>query len=366
MPSGADTTPAPARLRNQLEPVSLLRQFAAHPPEGFELLTGDEDGTPAFAAPFDLLTSADDDFKRRVRAWPLHARWSRWLSVRTAFVGTTVSEYALLPRGVEVNALPARWRARWGRGSALLIVKDLPERSPLLSEADNVAADALAAACEAAGYLLLSGQALAYVTIDFADVDAYLQRLSSGRRKNLRRKLRSLDRLDVRRVATGDARFADEHVVDSYYALYLSVYAQSELHFDKLTRAFFAAALRDAGNGGIVFEYRRRGDEALIGWNLCFESDGKLIDKYIGLAYPAAREHDLYFVSWFVNLRHALERGLGHYVAGWTDPAVKSQLGACFTFTRHAVFIRNPLLRAIGRRLAGRFEGDRLVVEALS
>ena len=29
-----------------------------------------------------------------------------------------------------------------------------------------------------------------------------------------------------------------------------------------------------------------------------------------------------------------------------------------FTLTRHAVFIRNPLLRALGRRFAGHFESD--------
>ena len=83
-----------------------------------------------------------------------------------------------------------------------------------------------------------------------------------------------------------------------------------------------------------------------------------MIDKYIGLSYPAAREANLYFVSWMVNLEYALERGLSHYVAGWTDPEVKAQLGARFTMTQHAVFIRNPLLRALGRRFAGHFESD--------
>lgn len=128
------------------------------------------------------------------------------------------------------------------------------------------------------------------------------------------------------------------------------------MHFDELSRGFFAALLRDGASGGIVFEYRHAGE--LIGWNLCFEHGGQLIDKYIGFAYPQAREHNLYFVSWIVNLEHALARGLSHYVAGWTDPEVKAQLGARFTFTRHAVYIRNPLLRALGRRFSHLFESD--------
>lgn len=357
--------------RNQLEPEALVGHFATHPPEGFELLcegTGvaslTDQRTPAFAAPFDLLTSADDALKRRMQRLPLYRHWSRLLRWRTAFVGTTVSEYALLPRDCGAGTLAAGWRKAWDRRFKLLIVKDIPQRSPLLGAQDNAFADALAAACTDQGFVLLQGQALAYVPIDFADIPTYLDRLSSSRRKNLRRKLRSLDGLDVRQVSTGSAVYDNETVIDAYYALYLGVYAQSEVHFDKLSRNFFAAVLRDGG--GTVFEYRRKlahdpalsQGEPLIGWNLCFEVDGKLIDKYIGLAYPAAREHNLYFVSWIVNLRHAVERGLSHYVAGWTDPEVKAQLGARFTFTRHAVYVRNPLLRALARRITAHFEGD--------
>ena len=58
------------------------------------------------------------------------------------------------------------------------------------------------------------------------------------------------------------------------------------------------------------------------------------------------------------NLAHARRRGLSHYVAGWTDAAVKRQLGARFSVTRHAVYVRNPLLRAVFRRIAHRFENE--------
>jgi len=341
---------------NALEPASLVRRFLDFPPEGFAV--GEVAGAPCFVAPFDLLTTADDDLKWRAARLPGFAVWSRWLRIRTAFVGTTVTEYAPVPGAVApsllVDALCAGPCRRW----RLTIVKDLPQRSPLLSDDDNAAADALATALAAAGFIAVEGQALAYVPIDFADADAYLARLSASRRKNLKRKLRSRADLAIARVPTG-AAFADDARVDAYYALYEGVFAQSEIHFDKLGRDFFAAVLRDAGSGGIVFEYRRAADGLLLGWNLCFEHGGKLVDKYIGLAYPAAREANLYFVSWMVNLEYALERGLTHYVAGWTDPQVKAQLGASFTFTRHLVHVRNPLLRAAARHFSGHFESDR-------
>ncbi|WP_234642294.1 GNAT family N-acetyltransferase [Delftia tsuruhatensis] len=347
------------RLHNQLEPASLLAQFAAHPPEGFALLQ--DWPAPAFTAPFDLLTTADDALKARLLSLPAGAWLSRRLRLSTDFVGTTVSEYAVLPAGPTPAQQAAALRAHAGR-RMLTIVKDLPQDSPLLPAADNAHAQALARALADAGFLLVEGQALAYVPITFSSLDDYLSRLSRSRRQNLRRKLKSRARLHIARIPTG-AAFADDARVDAYYALFEAVYAQSEIHFDKLTRGFFAALLRDAGNAGIVFEYRALREDGtpgdLLGWNLCFEHDGKLIDKYIGLSYPAAREADLYFVSWMVNLEYAIEQGLSHYVAGWTDPEVKAQLGASFTFTRHAVFIRNPLLRALGRRFAGHFESDR-------
>lgn len=345
---------ATENFRNQLEPSGLLQQFSNHPPEGFALLK--EWPAPAFTAPFDLLTTAEDALKARLLSLP----GGRWLSTRlrlkTDFIGSTVSEYAPLPQGVEASTLARQLRAVAGR-TMLTIVKDLPQESPLLSASDNDFAKALSQALAEQGFVALEGQALAYVPLGFASTDEYLAGLSKNRRSSLRRKLKSRAQLSVQRIPTG-AAFAADAQVDAYYALFDAVYAQSDIHFDKLTRGFFADLLRDADNGGIVFEYRDRQSDALLGWNLCFEHDGRLIDKYIGLSYPAAREANLYFVSWMVNLEYALERGLSHYVAGWTDPEVKAQLGASFTMTQHLVFIRNPVLRALGRRFSGLFESD--------
>ena len=342
-----------------LEPAPLLSAFLRHPPEGFDVLTLPAPcHEPVFAAHFDLLTTADPALVMQVKGLPGYRWWGRWLRIRTAFVGTTVSEYVPLPAApcVLPQMRVAAWRALAGR-YRLLVVKDLPCDSPLLGAQGNLAADALAQACARAGFVLLAGQQLAYVDIDFVSIDAYLARLSASRRKNIRRKLRSRADLDVALVQTGDPNFDDPAVIDAYYALYLNVYAQSEIHFDRLSRDFFAYVLRDASNGGMVFAYRHAGE--LIGFNLCFEHGGKLIDKYVGFAYPQARTHNLYAVSWIVNLVHALARGLTHYVAGWTDPQVKAELGASFTPTRHAVYVRNPLLRKLARAFAHRFEADR-------
>ena len=329
---------------NQLEPDALIARFAEHPPIDFSVLQVAE--TPAFVAPFDLLTTADDEARAKVMGAPGYRWWGRLLRWRTAFVGTTVSEYALFPREAQPDALAKALRDQLGRRQRLLVVKDIPQASPLFDAATGQWCRRFADACEA----------LAYVTIDFSSEDDYLARLSSGRRKDIRRKLRKRDETAVTSLHCGDAVFSDDAVVDAYYALYENVYAQSEIHFDKLSRDFFAAVLRDATNGGVVFVYRHQ--EQMIGWNLCFVIEGKLIDKYVGFAYPQAREQNLYFTSWFHNLAFARAQQLTHYVAGWTDPQVKASLGAQFTLTRHAIYLRNPLLRMLARRLSRFFESD--------
>ncbi len=238
-----------------------------------------------------------------------------------------------------------------------VIVKDIPTEPALVGEQAMAYSRRFAEVCRGSGFVLVEGQALAYVPIDFTSIDGYLERLSHARRKNIRRKLRSAATLEIEAIPIGDARFSDETFLASLYALYLNVYAQSEIHFDRLTAEFFRAVLQDSDIDGVVFAYRVGG--ALIGYNLCVCANGVLIDKYVGFAYPEAREHDLYTVSWFHNLEYALQRGFHTYVAGWTDPEIKRHLGATFTFTLHAVYVRNAIIRMLLKPFKGLFESDR-------
>jgi uncharacterized protein len=340
---------------NLLEPPGLIRHFHDHPPEGFSPVTV-ESGAPAFEMDFDLLTTLEPAARRRVDKLPLAKWWQRFLVRRTCFIGTTVSEFALLPSDVNpqdfvgmVMKLVASY--------PFVIVKDIPTEAALVGEQAMAYSQHVADACRADGFVLVEGQALAYVPIDFGSIDEYLERLSHARRKNVRRKLRSRASLEVEEIPTGDARFEDEAFLATLYALYRNVYAQSEIHFDLLTAEFFRAVLQDAGLAGVVFVYRVQG--ALIGYNFCVREHGMLIDKYVGFAYPEARDHDLYTVSWFHNLEYALKHGLSVYVAGWTDPEIKRHLGARFTFTLHAVYVRNTILRLLLRPFKGLFEADR-------
>jgi hypothetical protein len=340
-----------------LEPESLISAFVAHPPAGFApvQMTGGGAEIIGFVTRFDLTTTLDPPVKRILQKVPLLARAASTIRPRTLFVGTTVSEYLPLAVGADADGIVGAVLEEMGRqGAALAIFKDVPRQSPLFGAEPNRAAAELAAACRRQGFEIVSGQALAYVPIDFASEDDYLAKLSRARRKDLRRKLRRRALLEVRELRTGDAAFADDGFVDQLFRLYQNVYDQSLIHFDELSKEFFRTVLRQ--DGGIVFLYSRSGE--LIGYNLCFVHGERLVDKYVGFVYPQARDENLYFVSWFQNLDWARRHGMKDYVAGWTDPEVKSALGARFTFTDHAVYARSRLLRFALRRLRPLFESD--------
>ena len=339
--------------RNQLEPQSLVDAFLKHPPATFQLHT--ECSDHFFSTNFDLLTTLEAPLRQRLLQSPGYRYWSKLLQRPTGFLGTTVTEYSILPQGQTVHQVIEGIRAAM-RTQDLTIIKDLPIESPLLSAEDNQYSQQLIEYATQQGFLSVEGQALAYVPIDFQDREQYLSRLSKSRRKNLKRKLKSLEQLEVEVVASGDVRFQDAGFRAELYALYLEVYQQSEIHFDLLTAEFFDQILQDQQTQGRIFFYRHQ--QQLVGFNICYIHQNNLVDKYIGFNYDLALQFNLYFVSWFVNLDYAKQQQLNFYIAGWTDPEVKSQLGAQFTFTRHLVWIKQPVLRFILAKFKHKFESD--------
>lgn len=305
---------------------------------------------------FDLLTTMEPPVRKKLGALPFARWWRPLLRPNTCFVGTTVSEYALLPSSTPPEIFVRELLAGMARQYPFLIIKDIPIDAALVGDAACAYSRLMAEACRQAGFILVEGQALAYVPIDFTSTEEFLARLSRARRKDLRRKLKSTSQIQIEIIPTGDARFQDETLLATFYALYLNVYRQSEIHFDLLTTDFFKALLQDVGNHGVVFVYRAK--DELIGYNICFIENDMLIDKYIGFVYPQARDYNLYAISWFHNLDYALAQGLRYYIAGWTDPEIKRYLGARFSLTQHAVYVRHPLLRKILAPFKRFFEAD--------
>lgn len=346
------------KLLNALEPASLAESFHKHPPEGFRSvqIECENKQLSAFYTRFNLLTTLDEDqmwIADRLKNFHL----SGLTCLNTLFSGTTVTEYTVLPEHKNSTGLINSFVQEANKLKAqLLIIKDLPLDSPLLSEKENQASARILDTCSNdSRFITLEGQALAYVKIDFSSIDEYLARQSKLRRKDLRKKLKTQERLDIKEERTG-SYFNDTNLLERMYSLYMNVFEQSKYHFDKLDFNFFKNILTDAKNDGVVFLYHQNNE--LIGYNICFVHQSNLVDKYVGFAYPQAREANLYFVSWFVNLSYAIRNNLKFYIAGWTDPEVKAYLGASFTLTKHAVYIRNTILRNLLTPFKKFFEND--------
>ncbi len=347
-------------LLNVLEPPYLIDIFLKNPPFDFSAhMNSSVDGslTPVFMADFDLLTTLDDEAKAVKNFFKKYPFLKKLLTFPTLFVGTTATEYANYPEQDDYKSVVSSLlQTMRKRKASFLIVKDIPQNSPLLTKSANANAENLVGYCQENGFLIVEGQALAYVPLDFSSVDEFLKRLSKTRRKEFRKKLKEGAHVEVEELSCGSSVFFDESFLALLYSMYENVFAQSEIHFDKLTPGFFRELLQNSSGGGKVFCYKVHGE--LIGYNICFVHEKRLVDKYVGFVYPQARDANLYFISWFYNLEYAIKHGLEAYIAGWTDPAVKAALGAKFTLTRHAVFISNPILRAILRPFKRFFESD--------
>jgi hypothetical protein len=157
----------------------------------------------------------------------------------------------------------------------------------------------------------------------FKTEDAYLASLSPATRKDIRRKLKGASsiRIEERRdIANVEARIV---------ALYDQTRGQSGVDygdFEKLSPQYFRDVIANLGARAVTMLYWL-GDE-LIGFNLLFVENGRMIDKFIGMTYPVAREHNLYVLSWMTNVRYCLAHGIGEMQTGQTAYSSKLRFGS--------------------------------------
>ena len=87
---------------------------------------------------FDLLTTMEPALQQKIFHLPLYRFWGKWLRFFSCFIGTTVSEYTLLPETVSPAEFALQLKQTQAKHFPLLIVKDIPLESPLLSDSDNI------------------------------------------------------------------------------------------------------------------------------------------------------------------------------------------------------------------------------------
>lgn len=204
------------------------------------------------------------------------------------------------------------------------------------------------AALQEMGYGVVKNMPVAVNPIRFASVDDYYASLSYATRKDLRRKLKARAGLEI---VEYQGMPPNLHEI---YALYEQTYERSPLKFEKLTETFFefVAGLMPAQTRFVLYYHAGQ----LIGFNLLLHNGHTLMDKYIGLRQPEAAKHNLYFVSWIVNIEMCIRDGLSRFQSGQASYAVKKRLGAeledTFLLFRHTHPLLNRPLNYLAKWLA--------------
>lgn len=181
--------------------------------------------------------------------------------------------------------------------------------------------------------------------LPYHSVDDYLASLSRATRKDQRRKMKALDDLRIER------RRSIEDLAPDMAALYEQTVAHSDLAFEHLPPTYFEEVARQMSPRTCIVLYWS--GNRLAAFNFLIESDGRLVDKYVGMDYEAVRRDNLYFNSWLVNVRYCIERGIPRYQSGQALYGPKLRLGcrleANWQYFRHRNALLNGLLKLIAR-----------------
>ena len=309
-----------------------------------------EAGRPLAAAPgfftdYSLDTTLTDAGRRLVAATRRLAPRAFTLSLAslgspcTETLGLGVAPGEARRRELIATLLAAFEETAAAAGCWLLALKDAPSDDRDLKRA-----------ALGLGYQATPGMPAAELVIDFADLDGYLARLSHATRKDMRRKLRRSDR--VRVELRDDLAGLENRALE----LYRQTRARSDLQFEDLTAAYFTGVPAAMGERALCPCYFL-GDE-LIGFNLLLQDGETLLDKFFCMESARGPQHDLYFLSWFTNVRLCLDRGLKRYRSGQAGYATKLRLGSRLVGAEMLFRHRRPLVNRALRLAAPWFADD--------
>jgi predicted N-acyltransferase len=334
-----------ACFRGQVEDYDCLLAIEEADISGFEwrYITIVDDGRvsaamPVFLCPYALDTTLEDGrLRKAVRR--IRQRFPGFLTLRLACLGSPCTETGAV--GFHPDVPPERRAVLFAEllsffeelaateKCSLMGIKDIP--APVTAEFGDL--------LSGRGYASIGGLPTAWLDVDFKTIDEYLARLSSGTRKDMRRKLKSFEQVRVEmRTDFGD-------FLPEVMALYHDTRNRSEWQFEELTPDYFEGILAHMrGRSFCVFYFV---EDRLLAANLIVHDEHIAIDKFFCMDGEKGRPYNLYFLSWFTNLRYCLEHGIGRYQSGQAYYENKVRLGSQLTantmFFRH----RNPVLQKI-------------------
>jgi len=173
--------------------------------------------------------------------------------------------------------------------------------------------------------------------------DAYLASLGSNRRHQFKKKLRRSKEAVTLGVEL--LRQPDPAMLDKLFALFWQTYERATTRFERLNRQFFELIAAEPVASFIVLHETATGEP--VAFMLCFDYQGHLVNKFIGIDYRRPREWMLYFRLWDAALDHATRSGASALQSGQTGYRPKIDLGHRLVPLTNYGAHRNPLIHRI-------------------
>lgn len=252
---------------------------------------------PFFLLDQDLLAGMPPGFGTLIDT--VRRLYPRFMIARALMVGCAAGE-GHLDGDATCRAATAALLAEWTRhqaralGARLIVLKEFPERyrPELACLVDR-------------GFARIPSMPMTKVSIDYRSFEEYMTRaLNSATRKKLRKKFHATERAAP--IDMSVLHDVTPHIAQ-VYPLYLQVYRRSNLHFEKLTEAYFCELGRRMPDKVRFFLWRQNG--RMVAFSACMVQDDAIYAEYIGLDYGVALDLHLYHYIYRDMIRWAIANG---------------------------------------------------------
>ena len=181
------------------------------------------------------------------------------------------------------------------------------------------------------------------LNIDYTSFEEYMRRaLSGGTRKQLRKKLRATEHAPPIEMTVVDDITP---IIEEVYPLYLQVYLRSNLHFERLTKAYFCGLGCRIGDKVRFFIWRQSGK--IVAFASCILQGDTIHAEYLGLDYAVALDLHLYHYTFRDLINWGIAGGYKWFRSSGLnyDPKLhlRYQLDPIDLYVRHTSTIYNAV-----------------------
>jgi hypothetical protein len=295
---------------------------------------------PFFVLDLDLLVGIKPRFGKLIDF--VRRLWPRFMVARTLMVGCAAGEGHLDGDDASVQRSSARLLASALANEArklkarLVVLKEFPAKYRQILEC-FVGND----------FARIPSMPNVMLNIDYPSFEDYMKRaLSGGTRRKLRLKLKAAEQAaPIEMSVVNDIT----PVIDEAYPLYLQVYRRSDLHFEKLTKAYFCGLGTRLGNKNRFFVWRQSGK--IIAFGSCLLQGETMHAEYLGLDYAVALDLHMYHYTFRDLISWGIAGGYKwfHSSALNYDPKfhLRYRLDPIDLYVRHTSTACNAILRVI-------------------